>query len=80
MATKYRICFREYCFNHISFNAIRSCNPDWEEEHLKKLWEDDRVQFYCCKCFKDLRTLEEENELKNFKVFSSWDYLPFSLS
>ena len=55
---KQRACWR--CGRELDFWDYCSQFDDDEIEQAITLWQDDRVEFYCCKCFK-----LKESELKN---------------
>lgn len=53
-----RICWR--CGTELEFWDYCSQFNDDEIEQAITLWQDDRIEFYCCECFK-----LKETELKN---------------
>ena len=51
-----RYCFE--CGQSLNWSSFIRENFHLSQDYLKKLWKNRRVQFLCCKCFK------EENCLK----------------
>lgn len=58
---KKRICWE--CKDELDFWEFCSQFKDGELEHVIALWQNERIEFYCCKCFKQ-RESEKEQIIK----------------
>jgi hypothetical protein len=53
---KKRYCF--VCGKDLNWSGFKFQNTNLNEDYLKKLWNHNSIELYCCECFKDEMLLE----------------------
>jgi DNA-directed RNA polymerase subunit N (RpoN/RPB10) len=54
---KERYCFE--CGKELNWSGFKFQNANLSEDYLKKLWDHNSIELYCCECFKDEMLLEK---------------------
>lgn len=54
---KDRYCFE--CGKRLNWSGFKFQNANLSENYLKKLWNHDLIELYCCECFKEEMLLEK---------------------
>lgn len=48
---KKRYCW--YCGKLLDWTGFKLQNRNLSQDYIKKLWNYDFIEFYCCECFKE---------------------------
>jgi hypothetical protein len=72
-----KVCWE--CKTPLNFWEFWEANKKLSEERAKELWEDPKVQFYCCRCIKDVRWMAYKEKWREIdKLFKDRRFFTWS--
>lgn len=63
---KKRVCWN--CKSKLTFEDYYSTNPQLSKDKALRLWESDNIEFYCCSCFRIIKSsIETERRMEKLE-------------